>query len=63
MTKKYYLAPEAEFLMLIPVENLAAWSWGNYEPATGASAVTPTIETVWEKPWQFDQSDESYKVN
>lgn len=60
MNKKYYLAPEAELLMLIPEENLASsWFWGTYSPTDPASA--KTID-VWENPWDFTQDKDSYQI-
>ena len=64
MDKKCYLAPCAELLMLIPGEDVASnWFWGVYAPGENASGVTSADVTVWDKAWDYSQSDESYKIN
>ena len=60
MTKKYYLAPEAEFLMLIPEENLAAnWYWGVYPNSSSTSVASIDVENPM---WSFTQDKDSYQI-
>ena len=60
MNKKCYLAPEAELLMLIPEENLAAnWFWGTYDSGSNGSI---TSIDVMNNAWDFTQDKDSYQI-
>ena len=60
MTKKCYLAPEAELLMLIPEENLATnWFWGTYDSGSNGSI---TSIDVMNNAWDFTQDKDSYQI-
>ena len=61
MTKKCYLAPEAELLMLVPDENLASnWNWGLYPQADNTSITS--IDVVTDQ-WSFTQDKDSYQIH
>ena len=61
MANKSYKAPSAEFIYLAPQEELSAgWFWGNFK-TDNSSVKGLDTETLWQNPFDFNQSDESYK--
>lgn len=64
MNRKIYVAPQAELVLFAPSEELAAsWNWGGFNNTTNASIGTTKEVTIWQNPFDFTQSDDSYKIN
>ena len=63
MDKKIYVAPEAELIMFVPAEDIAAsWHWDVGTFGQNASVVTGNIPIFEDKndSWKYDGAEKPY---
>ena len=63
MKRKYYTAPSAELIMLMPAEELAfTWKWGTLEGSSTASVAgnVTIFDDSDSKSWIYNGSDKPY---
>lgn len=63
MDKKIYVAPGAELMMFVPVEDVAAswqWGWGTYNSENASVTGNVTIFQDSEHSWEYNGTDKPY---